>query len=550
MCLKARSFAEIPEETVRVAQAAFPKGNAYLRVRDELGSLYKDEAFEGLFSHRGQPAQSPACLAWVTVLQFAEDLSDRQAADAVRSRIDWKYVLGLELNDAGFDSSVLSEFRARLTGGAAESVLFETLLARCQELGLVKSRGQQRTDSTHVLAAVRTLNRLECIGETLRQALNALAVVVPDWLQTQVPVAWFERYAQRFEAYRLPAGRTERCALAETIGADGFELLERIYAPSTPSWLREVPAVEKLRQVWVQQFYGPEKPVRWRVAEDLAPSLRLISSPYDAQARYSKKRSTEWTGYKVHLTETCDEDAPHLITDVQTTPAPVCDIERLPSIQAELARQQLLPSEHVVDAGYMSAEQLLASQQSYAIDLIGPVNADASWQAKAHQGFEAAAFRIDWQAQTATCPQGQLSTQWIPGQDRHQHPIVHIHFARSDCQRCTVRERCTRSPTQPRRLAVRPQACYEALQGARQRQTTDEFKARYSIRAGAEGTLSQGVRVAGLRRSRYIGLAKTHLQHLLTGTALNLLRLGAWLADLPRARTRQSAFARLAPTPT
>jgi transposase len=549
MCLKLRSFAEIPEETVRVAQAAFPKGNVYMRVRDELGSLYEDEAFEGLFSHRGQPAQSPACLAWVTVLQFAEDLSDRQAAEAVRSRIDWKYVLGLELSDGGFDASVLSEFRTRLTAGAAEAVLFETLLARCQELKLVKSRGQQRTDSTHVLAAVRTLDRLECVGETLRQALNALAVVVPEWLQAQVPVAWFERYGQRFEEYRLPTERTERYALAETIGADGFQLLECLYEPSTPRWLREVPAAEVLRQVWVQQFYGPEEPVRWRVADDLPPSLHMISSPYDAQARYSKKRSTEWTGYKVHLTETCDEETPHLITDVQTTPAPVSDFDLLPTIQAELAERELLPAEHLVDAGYVSAEHLVSSQQAHAIDLLGPVNPDSSWQAKAHQGFEAAAFVIDWQAQTATCPQGRVSTHWMPGQDRHQHPIVTIRFARSSCQTCAVREQCTRSPTQPRSLAVRTQACHEALQAARQRQTTDEFKARYATRAGVEGTVSQGVRVAGLRRSRYLGLAKTHLHHLLTGTALNLLRLGAWLADLPHARTRQSAFVRLAPTP-
>ena len=226
-------------------------------------------------------------------MQFAEGLSDRQAADAVRSRIDWKYTLGLELGDAGFDASVLSEFRGRLIGGQAEQLLFETMLSRLREHGLVKARGSQRTDSTHVLAAVRTINRLECVGETLRHALNTLASLAPDWLRGWVPPTWFERYGRRFEEFRLPPGRPERYALAETIGADGFQLLTTVYDAIAPAWLRELPAVETLRRVWLQQFYAPDGPVRWRVAEDLPPGSLLISSPYDPEMRYSKKRTTE-----------------------------------------------------------------------------------------------------------------------------------------------------------------------------------------------------------------------------------------------------------------
>ena len=155
MSLKPRCFDLIPEETVRAAQAAFPKGNVYLRMRDEFGMLYADETFAELFSTRGQPAEAPGCLALVMVMQFAEGLSDRQAADAVRARIDWKYALGLELTDAGFEASVLSEFRGRLVAGGAEAVLFETLLERCRQAGLIKARTRQRTDSTHVLAAIQ-----------------------------------------------------------------------------------------------------------------------------------------------------------------------------------------------------------------------------------------------------------------------------------------------------------------------------------------------------------------------------------------------------------
>lgn len=547
MSLKPRCFDRIPEETVRAAQAAFPKGNVYLRMRDEFGMLYADEAFAELFSTRGQPAEAPGCLALVMVMQFAEGLSDRQAADAVRARIDWKYALGLELTDPGFDASVLSEFRSRLVAGGAEAVLFETLVERCRQAGLIKARTRQRTDSTHVLAAVQMLNRLECVGETLRHALNVLAVVEPDWLPAHVPPLWFERYDQRFADYRLPAERTERYALAETIGTDGFALLDMIYAATAPGWWREVPAVEVLRQVWVQQFYGPDEQVRWRAASDLPPSAELICSPYDAEARYAKKRSVVWVGYKVHRTETCDEDTVHLITDVQTTPATTADSERLPTIQADLAARQLLPAEQIVDAGYVTAEHLVTSQQTHQINLLGPVMPDTSWQAQAPDRFDVATFVIDWEAQTATCPQGQVSRLWQPSQSQHGQPVIRIHFARTDCQVCPVHPQCTHSPHQGRRLTVRPRDQHEALQAARQRQTTEPFKDAYAARAGVEGTLSQGVRDCNLRRSRYIGLVKTRLHHLLAATAINLLRIGAWLAGRPRAKTRRSAFAALAP---
>lgn len=183
----------VPDDTAVVAQAAFPKGNLYLQIRDTLGSIYQDESFVSLFSRRGQPAQSLWRLALVCVMQFIENLSDRQAADAVRARIDWKYALSLPLGDPGFNYSLLSEFRDRLVAGNTEQLLLEQL----REKGLLKGHQRQRTDSTHVLAAIRVLNRLETLGETFRAALNSLAVVAPDWLEVHLQAAWFERYQQR-----------------------------------------------------------------------------------------------------------------------------------------------------------------------------------------------------------------------------------------------------------------------------------------------------------------------------------------------------------------
>lgn len=551
MSLHAPLFYVIPEQTAQVARAAFPKGNPYMRMRDTLGPIYINPEFAALFSKTGQPAQAPAQLALITVMQFAEGLSDEQAADAVRGRIDWKYALALELTDPGFDPSVLSEFRTRLIIGNAECCLFETMLTLFREQGLLKAKGSQRTDSTHVLAAIQVLNRLECVGETLRHALNALATAAPDWLQSWVPSAWFDRYSRRFAEYRLPAEKPARYVLAEQIGTDGRVLLQMIYDRAAPGWLHKLPAVQTLRQVWLQQFYATadDQAVRWRTADDLPPAALLISSPYDVDARYSKKRDTEWTGYKVHLTETCDDDTPNLITDVTTTPATLSDYDVLPTIQEHLADRQLTPKEQIVDSGYVTADHLVTSRSDHQIDLLGPVADDHSWQAKAGNGFAAAQFVIDWDAKQALCPQGQRSVIWLERTDRHGHASVQISFRKQVCAACACRASCTQSESGPRTLLVRDRDQYLALQAARTRQQSELFKEQYARRAGIEGTISQGTHTGDLRRSRYIGYAKTRLMHLLLAAALNFMRVAAWLAETPRSRTRQSAFAALAGAP-
>ncbi len=542
MSLHPQPIGPVPEETVRVARAAFAKGNPYLSLRDELGVFYTDAQFADLFHTRGQPAEAPWRLALIIVLQFAENLTDRQAADAVRSRIDWKYLLGLELTDPGCDHTVLSEFRGRVVAGSAEERLLDALLRHCQERKLLKARGRQRTDATHVLAAIRVLNRLECVGEAMRHALNTLAVTAPTWLRTHVPLEWVDRYAARMASYRLPSGQAERQALACTIGADGVALLAAVYTSSAPAELRAVEAVQVLRQIWVQQFYQQEGRVCWREDGNLPPAARRINSPYDPQARYGTKRSTTWVGYKVHLTETCDADTPHLVTQVESTSATGTDYDTLPPIQQHLAHRALLPAEHFVDAGYVDAEHLVTSQ-AQGIDLVGPASENQNWQGRAGQGFDLGHFALDWEARRATCPRGQRSVKWKPSHDQRGQPVIYVAFARAACLACPCRAQCTRAAANPRSLTLRPQAQYEALQAARARQQTDDFKARYAARAGIEGTLSQAVRAFDLRRTRYIGHAKTHLQHVLIAVALNVVRLVSWLGGGPRAQTRPSPFA-------
>src|SRR5881628_2782120 len=254
MSLRPHIIAPVPEETVRVARAAFPKGHPYLTFRDALGTIFQDEDFTTLFPAWGQPGLPPWRLALVTIMQFRENLADRQAAEAVRARIDWKYLLSLDLTDPGFDFSVLSEFRDRLLAGSAAVLLLDKLLERCRTMGLLTARGQQRTDSTHVLAAIRVMNRLELVAETLRATLNELATVAPAWLQAMAPLAWYERYGKRIEDTRLPQGQASRDAYAQMVGEDGFALLDTLDAPETPKGLRELPMIATLRQTWQRHY--------------------------------------------------------------------------------------------------------------------------------------------------------------------------------------------------------------------------------------------------------------------------------------------------------
>lgn len=548
MSMYPQEIGAIPAETMRVARAAYPKGSLAMRLRDELGGLYQDEQFRALFPSRGQPAEAPWRLAIVLVLQYVEGLTDRQAAEAVRGRIDWKYALGLELTDPGFDASVLSEFRERLVAGQAETLLLEVLLERCQQRGWLKAGGKQRTDSTHVLARVRSLSNLECVGETLRAALNDLARLSPEWLVSHISPQWVDRYSHRVENYRLPKAESQRTALAEQIGADGLHLLAALEAADAPTALREVESVQVLRQVWQQYYDLSEGQAKWRAGPQAQEQEGVLRSPYDPEARTGKKRDTTWFGYKIHVTETCDgsPDMPQLIVQVQTTVGNVQDVEVTATIQQELAQAELLPQEQFVDSGYVDADLLVSSQQTHGIKLVGPVLSDNSWQAQAGNGFDAAHFEIDWQAHCATCPQGQQSSRWTPVQDPARIEIV---FARTTCEACPCRSDCTRSQTTGRVLHVRPQSAQEALHARRQEQETLTFRQNYTARAGIEGTLSQGVRRMGLRRTRYAGLQKTHVQHVLTAVAINLVRIDAFLTATPRGRTRQCALAALATHP-
>ena len=460
MSLQPRRLPEVPADTARAAQAAFARGCVAIRIRDELGEVWSDQRFQGLYGVRGKPGISPAQLMIVLVLAMVENLTDRQAADMVRRAIDWKYALGLGLEDPGFDFTVLSEFRARLVAGAMETEALDLLLARLAELGLVRSGGRQRSDSTHVLARLRSLNRLELAGESIRAALEALAAAAPEWLATVIDAQWAGVYGSRIDDLHLPASDTKRATLALAYGRDGYRLLEAVYAVGAPAWLAELPAVEALRRIWMQQYYRVvdttgEKVIRREASEQgLPPGRSKLVSPYDLDARYSEKRGTGWVGYKAHFTETCttaaedDPDTgrpptPNLITNVATTQATEPDVVMTEPIHDSLDAKDLLPGEHVIDAGYTSADLLLAAR-ARGVTLLGPLLADTSPQARTG-GYTTAAFTIDWQARQVHCPQGATSTGWSPCTQRGTEAIV-VKFDTATCQACPAKPR---APAQP-----------------------------------------------------------------------------------------------------
>jgi transposase len=320
----------VPEATAAAVKAAFPKGNLYVDLHTELGAIYDAHFFADFYADRGPPVEvAPWRLALATLMQSIAGLTDRQTADAVRRCMDWQYALSLELTDPGFDFSLLHDFRQRwLTHDGAQRLL-DTLLDTCKARGWIRMRGTPRPDSTSVVAAIRRLYSLEGVQAAMHDALNQLSEAAPQWVQERAPLEWYERSGPRADLWRIPKETSKRQALARTIGADGSQRMDWLSQESKAKPLCELPAVEMLRPIWMQHLYRCTEPgmeaIRWRDTADQPPTAQLMQSPYDLEARSGTKRDMHWVGDKVHRSETCDEDYPHVITQVTTTLATTSD---------------------------------------------------------------------------------------------------------------------------------------------------------------------------------------------------------------------------------
>jgi DDE family transposase len=466
-------------------------------------------------------------------------------------------------------------------------VVLDALLARLAAEGLVKAGGKQRTDSTHVMAAVAALNRLELAGESVRAALEALTAAHPAWVAQRICVPDFaRRYGTPMTSWRPPASQARRDELAVAYARDGYALLGAVYDKTAPAWLRELPAVDVLRRVLLQNYTRTitedgREVIRRREKEPegdgLPPGHARIASPYDLDARWGVKRDTFWLGYKLHITETCDDPPPctcrtaaaadpcgaasaaasgsehakgcpslvfpNLITHVATTDATVTDNLMTGVIHGGLAERNLAPGRHYLDSGYLSADAVVHAARRHGIALIGPLLADNSAQARAG-GYTQQAFTIDFDRKEATCPEGAVSSKWSPMRTRDGKDAISVRFATATCRRCPARDKCTTATWTGRQLFLRPREIHQAAATARAAEGGISFHTDYARRAGIEGAMHQATS-HGARRARYRGLPKTRLDHAYMATALNLLRLHAHWTSTPLDRRRTSHLARL-----
>ncbi|WP_369394594.1 transposase [Streptomyces sp. CG1] len=405
-------------------------------MRDRLDGLWCDEDFADWYPRDGRPGLSPARLATVCVLQFLLGLSDRQAAEAVRCRIDFKYAMAMELDDPGFHHSVLADFRDRLAEDDRADRLLDLALARLREAGLVRERTTQRTDSTHVLAAVRDLTRLELITEAVRAALEEVADTCSHLLDELVDEDWGRRYGRPVRLGKNPTKPMTRILAA---GNDAVRLLEHLYQHGTDRAFG--PRVQALRQIMVQNYHRDAAGrLRWRTAEKeggpgLPPSSAAVVSPYDTSARYARHgHIISWKGFAAHLTETCAPDGPNVITDVATTAATTHDSQVLPGIHTRLARRGLLPAEHLVDAGYTSLPHLEQAAREHQVTVSGPLRTNSTHQHRRNEGFARDDFHIDYDHRQVTCPQGQVSQGWhgpYPTSSPTAAPLIVARFTKS-----------------------------------------------------------------------------------------------------------------------
>jgi len=538
MTLRERDLSAMPADIAAIGQQVLGSDSPYRVIGDQLADLVGDEQFAALYEPTGRAAVSPSLLALVTIFQFLEDLPDRAAAEQVVVRLDWKYALHLPLGYAGFDFSCLCYFRRRLLEHEQSRLLFEAILTRVRALGYLQKRGKQRTDSLGVVGAVRQLSQLELVSEALRLALRALVAADPAWVAQTVPAGFRTLYLERRSDYRVSA--EERQTELARVGQDGAWLLEQLAATGSPT-LRELAAVRTVTTIWAQRYERVAGRVRLRATT--VDCTELVVTPHDPGVRIGQKRGHVWWGDQVHVTETiaapvaADDgaatapgdpaDRVRFITDVTTSPAPSGDGEALAEIRGHLTERELLPTEQVVDSGYVSGKHLAASAQA-GVDLLGPPLEDTS-----PNGFKLPDFQIDRAAERAVCPAGQVATKWAARTERDESRSLHIQFPARVCATCPLRPQCTTSAS-GRSLSLSEH--YERLAARRTEAQTPAFRAKLRARAGIEATLSELVRQHGLRRHRYRGDAKRHFEHLLKAAACTLKRLArALVARQPAA---------------
>ncbi len=466
----------------------------------------------------GRPAIDPVLLCGVTLLQFMEKAADRSATEQVVYHLGWKYALDLELDYDGFHSTVLVYFRDRLEKKKAERMIFDGILKLLVELGLVKKKGKQRLDSTHIVGYVKAMSYLECAMETLRLAVEDLEHEVGKKKRPEFWDRLWELYVQSKLDWRL--SKTEHDRRYRQCGQHMRELLE--WLDRNDSKLREREAVKLLRRVFEEHF----EVVEGKLEPATKRPPRAVQNPHDPDAHYADKRTKQWTGYKVHVAESVDpqqpikkkgEPAEHFITEILTTEAAQDEMAGLTeTLKREQQHHEITPQAMYTDAGYVTENTLTQAEQN-GIELLGPTRPDP------HKGaYNSDAFHVDIDKRQAVCPQGKLSTQCSRIKDSYMGTEYYRIEWGNQCDSCPVQNQCTRSKSGRRTLVVGLR--HDLVEQRRREMKQSGFSKSMHPRNGIEGTHSELVRGHGLRRTKYRGLSRVGLSHYLMGAACNVKR--------------------------
>ncbi len=519
MSLKQAFPKEIPARTRDAIEAMLPADSVCRLLGEKAEEIIDESALAAMYHQTGRGGINPVLLCFVLVLQFLDKLPDRRTAEMVKVRMDWKYALRQELNWPGFDYSSLCNFRKRLYAHGQEYLMFEQVLAYLSRSGYVKSK-RQRTDATHVLAAVERLSRLELVWETLRLALDALINADGKWVCQVLPVSFVKFNSQKRSEFRLSPAQTKEALLAA--GQDGFWLLSQIAQHGQAAW-QDLPEIITLSQVLSQQFdQGDEDGESGLKAKaNIDAKGDVITSPHEPSVRYSRKgKETAWLGYKAQVTETVDGAFP-VITDIGIHSANEADGKALEEIQQRLAQRGLLPEKQYVDQAYCNGKTLQDSEEK-GLDLRGFIGSNS----RKPVGFRLQDFDVDVERRQARCPAGKKATVFNPSS---QHDVAwNVRFGKQ-CQRCPFNSLCT---TEKRGRSLEISPYHQQLTKRRREQASAGFVKEMHARARIESTIGELARRHGLRQNRYRGQEKAKLQAAFTATAVNLKRLARYLGQV------------------
>ena len=518
MSLKETFPEEIPPKTREIVEGMLPDDSICRLLGEKGGDILDQVPLAAMYSYTGRGGINPVLLCFVLILQYMEKLPDRSAAEMARMRMDWKYALRQELDWQGFDYSSLCNFRKRLHAHGKEYLIFEQVLTYLRESGYIKSK-RQRTDATHVLAAVERLSRLELVWETLRLALGALINADAKWVIAQLPPAFVSFYSQKHADYRLSKAQAEQAM--RDAGQDGFWLLSKIERQDEAAW-QALAEIELLRQVLEQQFERGDDEDGGTSVEakaDSEVSSDVVTSPHEPSVRFSRKgKDTAWRGYKLQVTETVD--GVPFITDIGIHGALEADSLALGEIQQRLAQRDLLPQNQYVDQAYCNGRTLEQSAKK-GTNLRGFIGI----YSRKPVGFRLQDFYVNLEKRVALCPAGKTATVFNPS----SQPDVawHVRFGKQ-CQDCRFKRLCT-SEKRGRSLEISPY--HEHLTKRRREQKDRSFVREMNARARIESTICELVRKHGMRQSRYRGQHKLQLQATIAATAVNLKRLARHLLE-------------------